>query len=103
MRDGVVELGIVVFDFTSGDAGEVELVEIYVLPTLRSRGVGAEALRLAESFAQKAGRTFMTLYAEPLDDDTDDAKEALIKWYTRLGYRELGPCDRLGKSLTDTS
>lgn len=97
VRDGSDEVGVVVLDFDSGDEDEVILVEIYVLTEFRRRGVGSEALTLAESWARDRGCAWMTLDAEPLDDDDDQAKERLIKWYQRRGYR--GWYDHLGKRL----
>jgi len=52
VRDSANDVGIVILDFTTGDEGEAILVEIYVLPALRSRGIGVEALKLAAAFAR---------------------------------------------------
>jgi len=99
VRDGANEVGIVVLDFTTGDEDQAILVEIYVRPALRSRGVGHEVLRLAEAFARDRECAWMILDAEPLEDDDDNAKERLIGWYERQGYQVLGAYDHLGKHL----
>ena len=77
-------------------------MEIFVLPELWSSGVGSKVLILAEQFARNAGRTQMTLEAEPLDSDLDDdcAKISLIQWYKKRGYREVdNRYDQLRKAL----
>lgn len=102
-RDDTRELGLVVLDLNTGDAGEVILVEVYVLTAFRSHGVGTEILRLTESWARDRGYVWITLDAEPLDDDDDEAKAFLIRWYQRRGYRVLGSYDHLGKRLTDAT
>lgn len=101
VTDRAAEVGVVILDFTSGDEGEAILVEIYVLPACRRRGVGTEALKLAEAFAQSHDCAWMTLDAEPLEDDDDDAKDKLMNWYRRHGYRVIGPYDHLRKKLTE--
>ena len=66
----------------SGADAEIFVVEIMVLPELRSRGIGTAALRkiLAEAFAQ--GRV--------LQLNVSVMNLAAIRLYERLGFRRIG-------------
>lgn len=104
--DDRLECGLVVLDFDSGDEDEAILVEVFVVPDRRGTGIGSQMLVWAEDRARTGGRTRMSLEAEPLDCDIadDGAKEALIRWYKKRGYREIGGrYDQLEKVLDEAS
>jgi GNAT superfamily N-acetyltransferase len=75
------------------------LEEIFVASTLRRNGTGTKVLALVEDFARDHDCSRITLWAQPLDTDDDDSKEALINWYIARGYRSCGAWDDLEKVL----
>jgi GNAT superfamily N-acetyltransferase len=97
------EGALVAFNFVSGDDDEAILVEIFVPKDRQQQGLGSRVLSAAEQFARAAGRTRITIHAEPLDDDDCDdgnAKVRLITWYEKRGYRHGdGPYDEMEKEL----
>jgi GNAT superfamily N-acetyltransferase len=80
-----------------GDDGELVLEEVFVAPALRRNGTGTKVLSLIEDFARDNNCTRITLWAQPLDTDDDDAKEGLINWYIARGDRSYGGWDELEK------
>ncbi|MEK6376139.1 MAG: GNAT family N-acetyltransferase [Acidobacteriota bacterium] len=81
-EDGA-EVALVVLSLPS-QMTEAELETLYVPLTLRKRGIASRALECAEDYCRQRGHTVLKLWANPLDDDTD--QEWLIGWYKRWGY-----------------
>jgi GNAT superfamily N-acetyltransferase len=61
---------------------------IYVLPTFRGRGIGANLLLYAEALATKLGCTRLQLEVHPFDHAVE--KEWLVTWYENKGYVKRG-------------
>jgi GNAT superfamily N-acetyltransferase len=75
----------------SDDDADAELDEIYVLPNLRRRGVGSAMLKATEQLVNDMGRTRLTLWAVPIDDDGENEDQgALIDWYLHRGFATSG-------------
>jgi GNAT superfamily N-acetyltransferase len=63
---------------------EAELEKLYVPSALRNGGIASSALRCAEDYCRQRKFAVLRLWANPLDEDTD--QEWLIGWYKRRGY-----------------
>jgi GNAT superfamily N-acetyltransferase len=77
------EVALVILSLPEG-LTEAELDKLYVPSAARKSGIASRALQRAEDYCRQQGRTLLTLWANPLDDDTD--QEWLINWYRRRGY-----------------
>jgi len=81
--DSGEEQALVILSLPAG-MDEAELEKLYVPGALRGRGIASRALQIAEDHCRAWGRTLLTLWATPLDDDTN--QDWLIRWYKRRGY-----------------
>jgi GNAT superfamily N-acetyltransferase len=77
------EVALVILSLPVG-LPEAELEKLYVPKALRKGGIASSALQSAEKHCSQRGFAVLTLWANPLDDDTD--QEWLIDWYKRRGY-----------------
>jgi GNAT superfamily N-acetyltransferase len=77
------EVGIVIVCLPS-EATEAELEELYVPIGLRKGGIASRVLACAEEYCRQRQVAVLRLWANPLDDDTD--QDWLIGWYRRRGY-----------------
>jgi GNAT superfamily N-acetyltransferase len=76
------EEALVILSLTN--ATEAELEKLYVPFIARGRGTASRALACAENYCRQRGVAVLFLWANPLDDHTD--QEWLIGWYRRRGY-----------------
>ncbi|RCJ20540.1 hypothetical protein A6770_31490 [Nostoc minutum NIES-26] len=60
------------------------LYELYVVPNMRSQGIGSRVLVEVEALATKKGYQKIILNPKPLDDTYSQPK--LVDWYKRHGY-----------------
>ena len=67
------------------DSTDIVIFEIYVDPACRGRGIGTAIMRELELFASRRGCTKIVLCPQPLDSSV--TREALVRWYSSLGYR----------------
>lgn len=74
----------------------------FVLADFRGRGLGAEIIERLVVICRALGKTRITVWAHPLDDDEDDddAKTRLVNWYMRCGFaRSGGAWDELERRI----
>ncbi|WP_419901658.1 GNAT family N-acetyltransferase [Kiloniella sp.] len=69
-----------------------EIMEFYVAPAYRSKGIGKVLLKAAEDYAREIGWSSLTLNAPPIN-----ISPATIKFYEREGFTHKGPY--MGKKL----
>ena len=66
------------------------IYEIFVVPEIRRRGIGARVLLAAETLARDTGLPRVRLIPKalgyPPGDERDRETAKLIKWYERHGY-----------------
>lgn len=77
------EVGLVVVCLPTGGT-EAELEKLYVPVRLRKGGIASRVLVCAEEYCRQRQVSVLRLWANPLDDDTD--QDWLIGWYRRRGY-----------------
>ena len=90
------EVALLVLSIPAG-LDEAELETIYVPVARRNAGIASGALRCAEDYCRQHGFSVLTLWANPLDDETD--QERLFDWYKRHGYVDAGGSYELRKIL----
>ena len=81
---GVLTLNECAAIYAAGKFGEI--MEIYILPELRSEGIGAQLMAQAKSFGKERGWPYLEVGApaQPKWQQTYD-------FYIREGFREIGP------------
>jgi ribosomal protein S18 acetylase RimI-like enzyme len=68
---------------SSGSGSSAYFGMLSVLPELQGRGLGRRLVQVVEAMAEATGATSMRLRVINL-------REELTRWYTSLGYREVG-------------
>jgi GNAT superfamily N-acetyltransferase len=73
------------------DLNLLVIYEIFVVPEIRSRGIGTRVLLAAEKLARDTGfprvRLIPRALGYPPGDERDRETAKLIEWYERHGYR----------------
>lgn len=67
---------------------DAELEKLLVPDNARKTGIGSRTLTAVEDYCRKRNIKILRLWANPLDDATD--QQWLIGWYKRHGYTESG-------------
>lgn len=73
--------------------GVLRLIELWIPPWERGRGTAL--MRRVLAAADRLGLA-IELVADPTDRPGDPDTAALVRWYTRLGFRQVGRCPETG-------
>jgi GNAT superfamily N-acetyltransferase len=98
VTDGDEECAIVALRAEEGET-DAELDEIFVDAAFRGRGLGGKVIERVVDFCRALGRTRITVWAHPLDDDSDEAKIRLVNWYEEQGFSCSGAWDELERTI----